>query len=183
MKKSFLNFLWTAVAVSILATSLLSISAFARLADDDEIIPYQMSESIVYPDELEKGADESYTPEYSKITCVVVSPDGNDSGKGTIASPFKTLEKARDTARASSAGSVTVVLRGGKYYRTEAFTLDERDSGDLYIGYENEVPEITAYKPYSLSSASKVTDERILSSFANRSEAEKLYSEIGRAHV
>lgn len=98
MKKSFLNFLWTAVAVSILATSLLSISAFARLADDDEIIPYQMSESIVYPDELEKGADESYTPEYSKITCVVVSPDGNDSGKGTIASPFKTLEKARDTA-------------------------------------------------------------------------------------
>lgn len=106
----------------------------------------------------------------------MVSPDGNDSGKGTIASPFKTLEKARDTARASSAGSVTVVLRGGKYYRTEAFTLDERDSGDLYIGYENEVPEITAYKPYSLFSASKVTDERILSSFANRSEAEKLYS-------
>ena len=176
MKKSFLNFLWTAVAVSILATSLLSIPAFARLADDDEIIPYQMSKSIVYPDELEKGADESYTPEYSKITCVVVSPDGNDSGKGTIASPFKTLEKARDTARASSAESVTVVLRGGKYYRTETFTLDERDSGDSYIGYKDEVPEITAYKPYSLASAAKVTDEKILASFGNSSKAGKLYS-------
>lgn len=176
MKRSFFKFFRTAVAVSVLAASLLSVPAFARLADDDEIIPYQMSDSIVYPDELERGADESYTPDYSKITCVVVSPDGNDSGKGTIASPFKTLEKARDTARASSAEGVTVVLRGGRYFRTETFTLDERDSGDSYIGYKDEVPEITAYKSYSLSSAAKVTDERILSSFANRSEAEKLYS-------
>lgn len=176
MKKSFLKFLWTAVAVSILATSFLSVPAFARLADDDEIIPYQMSENVVYPDELKKGENESYTPDYSKITCIVVSPDGDDSGKGTLASPFKTLEKARDTARASSAESVTVVLRGGKYYRTEAFTLDERDSGDSYIAYEEEIPEITAYKPYSLASAAKVSDERILSYFGNSSRVEKLYS-------
>ncbi len=59
---------------------------------------------------------------------------GNDSATGT--SPdvaFKTLERARDAARALTAdqkGDIVVNLRGGRYDRTKApFDLDDRDSG------------------------------------------------------
>ena len=64
-----------------------------------------------------------------------VSPGGNDSGSGTIASPFATLEKARDAVRAAkqsganSAGAITVWLRAGDFLRTNALALSSADSG------------------------------------------------------
>ena len=64
-----------------------------------------------------------------------VSPNGSDGGSGTIASPFVTLEKARDAVRAAkqsgpaTSGTVTVWLRGGDYLRTNALALSAIDSG------------------------------------------------------
>src|SRR5438445_13872614 len=64
-----------------------------------------------------------------------VSPRGSDAGAGTIASPFATLEKARDAVRAAkqsgaaTGGTVTVWLRGGDFVRTNALALSAVDSG------------------------------------------------------
>ena len=45
-----------------------------------------------------------------------VSPDGDDNGSGTIDSPFRTLERARDAVREinqNMSGDICVYLRGG----------------------------------------------------------------------
>jgi hypothetical protein len=64
-----------------------------------------------------------------------VATDGNDTNAGTMGKPFATLEKARDTirqskARALSAGGITVYVRHGSYFRTQAFSLTDQDSGE-----------------------------------------------------
>lgn len=56
-----------------------------------------------------------------------VSPSGKDSNKGTISSPFQTLEKARNAARQSNIKNI--YLRGGVYRRSETFILTEADNG------------------------------------------------------
>ena len=64
-----------------------------------------------------------------------VSPTGSDAGAGTIASPFATLERARDAVRAAKqadpapGGVVTVWLRRGDFVRTNALVLTAADSG------------------------------------------------------
>src|SRR5438309_7731788 len=78
-----------------------------------------------------------------------VSPRGSDAGAGTIASPFATLEKARDAVRAAkqsgaaTGGTVTVWLRGGDFVRTNALLLSSVDSGSegapvVWRAYGNE---------------------------------------------
>ena len=65
-----------------------------------------------------------------------IATDGSDSNAGTTASPFATLEKARDTIRSLKSGSglpaggVSVYLRGGVYSRTSTFNLTSLDSGE-----------------------------------------------------
>lgn len=64
-----------------------------------------------------------------------VSTGGSDAGAGTIASPFGTLERARDAVRAAKqagsdrGGAMTVWLRGGDFVRTNALALSAADSG------------------------------------------------------
>lgn len=64
-----------------------------------------------------------------------IAPNGDDTGPGSKAQPFATLERAREAVRAMKgvgqypAGGVTVWLRGGIYQRDRSFDLDGRDSG------------------------------------------------------
>ncbi|WP_198533810.1 right-handed parallel beta-helix repeat-containing protein, partial [Streptomyces odonnellii] len=63
---------------------------------------------------------------------VYVSPSGRDSGTGTAARPFKTLEHARDyvrTAKSKVRGDVRVRLLSGTYELSRTFTLTAQDSG------------------------------------------------------
>ncbi|WP_028518148.1 carbohydrate-binding protein [Ruminococcus flavefaciens] len=79
-----------------------------------------------------------------------VSPDGSDSGDGTIEAPFATLEKARDEVRkinGDMTGDIVVYLRGGDYRLTQPVEFDTRDSGTggftvRYEAYDKEVPVI-----------------------------------------
>ncbi len=76
-----------------------------------------------------------------------VATDGDDANPGTIEKPFATLEKARDAVRQSKSEGATVILRGGKYFRTESFTLTEQDSGRpgkpiVYRAYPGEAVRI-----------------------------------------
>ncbi len=60
---------------------------------------------------------------------LTVAPDGDDRGRG----PLATLRGARDAIRATRAagvrGPVTVLIRGGWYFLEEPFVLEPRDSG------------------------------------------------------
>jgi hypothetical protein len=64
-----------------------------------------------------------------------VSPQGNDSGTGSEKEPFASLERARDEIRLRRdrglipAGSVEVLIHGGRYQVSRTFDLQERDSG------------------------------------------------------
>jgi hypothetical protein len=76
-----------------------------------------------------------------------VATDGDDANPGTIERPFATLEKARDTVRQSKSEGATVILRGGKYFRTQSFPLTDRDSGRpdkpiIYRAYPGETVRI-----------------------------------------
>ncbi len=75
--------------------------------------------------------------------CYYVSASGNDNGLGTIDSPFKTLEKARDAVRGLKQQNrfnapVNVYVRGGVYRLDKTFNLTFEDSGasDKPITYQ-----------------------------------------------
>lgn len=77
-----------------------------------------------------------------------VAPDGDDANPGSIDRPFATLEKARDTVRRYASRlpdeSITICLRGGRYFRAASFALDGRDSGTedrpmVYRAYDGEL--------------------------------------------
>lgn len=77
-----------------------------------------------------------------------VSPDGLDTNNGSIGAPFRTLERARDAARAMP-GGVTIYLRGGVHRRTTTFALSAQDSGTeaaprIYAAFPGETPILTS---------------------------------------
>jgi hypothetical protein len=87
-----------------------------------------------------------------------VSPTGSDNNDGaTPATPWNTLERARDYIRANNLNKtatddIVIYLRGGRYFRTSTFTLTSADSGPnghsmVYRAYPGEVPVIDAGKP------------------------------------
>jgi hypothetical protein len=77
-----------------------------------------------------------------------VAPDGNDANPGTIASPFRTVQRARDVVRtinANMTGDIYVYLRGGNYPVSNTIELGPSDSGTngyrvIYSAHANETP-------------------------------------------
>ncbi len=113
-----------------------------------------------------------------KATCKIeasnfyfVSTTGNDeTGDGTEANPFLTIEKARDTIRGLSElpeNGITVYIKGGEYALEETFTLTPEDSGTkdkpvIYAAYPGEEVDVVS-KEYitgwkKLSDAEKSED-------------------------
>ncbi|MFG6200146.1 lectin [Nonomuraea sp. JJY05] len=80
-----------------------------------------------------------------------VAPDGNDANPGTITSPFRTLQRARDVVRTVNAdmtGDIYVYLRGGNYPVGSTIDFTPADSGTngfrvVYAAYENETPVLS----------------------------------------
>ena len=113
---------------------------------------------------------------------IYVSPSGSDANAGTKSKPFATLEGARDAIRGAKArGSgklehATVWLRGGDYFRTNAFEIAAADSGtaDAPITWR-------AYKNESV----RLLGGRTLTGFAPVSDAAVLarFNEPARGHV
>ncbi|MFG1672936.1 RICIN domain-containing protein [Micromonospora sp. NPDC049282] len=77
-----------------------------------------------------------------------VAPDGNDANPGTIQSPFRTLQRARDVVRTVNAGmtgDINVFLRGGTYPVGSTVEFGQGDSGTngfrvVYAAYPDERP-------------------------------------------
>ena len=80
---------------------------------------------------------------------IYVSPTGSDAAAGTISAPFATVARARDKADTLKSGSsVTVWLRGGKYYMSEPVTFSAANSGTasnpiIYKAYPGEKPVLS----------------------------------------
>jgi hypothetical protein len=107
-----------------------------------------------------------------------VAPGGSDSWSGIRPAanasgtdgPFRTLERARDEIRSMRKarrihGPVTVLLRGGSYFRENSFLLTEEDSGSsarpvVFRPFEGEKAVLTGGR--ELSGFGPVTDEPVL---------------------
>jgi hypothetical protein len=84
-----------------------------------------------------------------------VAPDGNDSNSGTITSPFRTVQRARDVVRtvnANMTGDIYVYLRGGRYPISAPIELGPGDSGTngfrvIYAAHPNETPVLDGGVP------------------------------------
>ncbi len=114
-----------------------------------------------------------FDPAPASATYYISSADGIDTNPGTLSSPFKTLEKARNAIRAMKtantipAGGVIVYLRGGTYTRDSSFTLSSLDAATVskpvvYKAYENEVPVLIGGKELTASNFTVVTDATVL---------------------
>ena len=85
-------------------------------------------------------------------TELFVSPNGDDANPGTIAQPFRSLERARNAVRKLKHDQKTRVwLRGGVYQREKPFELTEADSGSerapiVYQGFPDEEVRIVGGK-------------------------------------
>ncbi|MFI1093214.1 right-handed parallel beta-helix repeat-containing protein [Streptomyces sp. NPDC020917] len=85
-----------------------------------------------------------------------VSPAGSDSAPGTVTAPWRTLEHARDYIRTNNlnqhmTSDLTVCLRGGRYTRTQTFSLTDADSGSdghkvIWAAYPGEAPIVDGGK-------------------------------------
>ncbi|MFW5831444.1 MAG: right-handed parallel beta-helix repeat-containing protein [Prolixibacteraceae bacterium] len=78
-----------------------------------------------------------------------VSPQGNDSWKGTEDRPFKTIQKVQEQIRTMNRnnGDIRVFLRGGDYLLSEPLVFTDEDGGKIgtqviYAAYNNEKPVI-----------------------------------------
>lgn len=91
-----------------------------------------------------------------------VSPDGNDSGNGSIGSPFATIAAAKAAIRkmnesnALPNGGVTVYLRAGTHYVYDGMVFDELDSGRegstvTYTAYPGEAVTVSGQMPLEAS--------------------------------
>ncbi len=95
-------------------------------------------------------------------TDIHVAPAGSDSGDGSAAHPFATLERAREAARAA-VKPVTVWLAGGDYYFTKPFELTSEDSGTVeqpvvWRAEENQIPRLLGARKLGASDFRPVTD-------------------------
>jgi len=124
-----------------------------------------------------------------------VSPNGNDSWSGRLASPnrartdgpFATLERARDAIRALKKqgglpdGGVTVWLRGGTYTRLTPFELTAEDSGTpqspiTYSAYRNEQVRLVGGK--RVTGWQPVTDATVLRKLPSEARGKVLVAEL-----
>lgn len=90
------------------------------------------------------------TPEVSAAVQATyyVAENGSDTNPGTLAAPFRTLDKARQVVRTvngNMTGDIVVYFRGGQYPFTGPVNFDPADSGTngynvSYQAYPGEVP-------------------------------------------
>lgn len=97
-----------------------------------------------------------------------VSPNGSDSGSGSISSPFATVSKAVSYMRGRS-GEKYIFLRGGEYYIKSPVRMYSNDKNITICGYGGEKVKISASKSVPYYAFKRVTDENILNRIIEKS--------------
>jgi len=100
------------------------------------------------------------------ITEIHVSCNGSDENSGTVASPVKTLERARDIYREKSASDSNfkgeIVVHGGVYRLQEGLELNNNDKGLTIRSYGDGEVFIRGSVALERESFEKVTNEEVL---------------------
>ncbi len=88
---------------------------------DDEIVPLENAKSAVL----------------NERHSIYVALNGSDDGKGTIDSPYKSIEKAKEEVKRlkDTGADINVYLREGIYCLEDTLVFDETDGGENYITY------------------------------------------------
>lgn len=117
-----------------------------------------------------------------------VSPGTPKGGKGTLESPYSSIEEAKRAVRKMNKkmkGDITVYLRGGTYYVSSPLVFTEEDSGMngfrvIYKAYQGEKPilsggqEITGWEPTThrkIYSAPFNSNQKLRALFVNGNRA------------
>lgn len=119
---------------------------------------------------------------HCEVTELFVSPTGNDTNAGTKTKPFKSLERARDTARKINRDREIVIwLGGGVYERDKLFELTAEDSGSsqqpvIWRGRPGEEVRIIGGK--AVTGWKPVADETILARLAPEARGKVLQADL-----
>ncbi|MEP4889365.1 MAG: CBM35 domain-containing protein [Aliiglaciecola sp.] len=124
-----------------------------------------------------------------------VAPDGNDTNPGSLTSPFKTLEKARDTVRLVNEDmneDIYIYIKGGNYPIDTPIEFDSRDSGQngysvIYAAYDSEEPvlngatQVTGWSHHSgnIYKATLNRDEKLRTLIVNGERAYMASQRVG----
>ena len=91
---------------------------------------------------------------------VYVSTVGADTGEGTVVSPVKTLERARELARERNIDTICVMA--GRYMQPSSFTLDFKDSGLTIKSYGDGEVVFSGAKSLPMSRFKKTDSAKVL---------------------
>src|SRR5205823_7346433 len=111
---------------------------------------------------------------------------------GTRAKPFATLERARTAVRQLKQnrglpkGGVTIALRGGDFFRTNAFELTAADSGTpelpiVWRAYEDEPVRLLGGR--KLTGFTPVSDARVLERLDKKTRERVLQLNLGELGI
>ncbi len=114
-----------------------------------------------------------------------VSPDGNDTNKGTLKEPLKTVREARDRIREIknnkefSENIIRVYFREGDYYFDKTMAFLEMDSGRseapiIYRNYNNEEVSFSGGKRIPVDSFKPLQDEEVLDRIISEDAKKKI---------
>ena len=155
------NFAWTLDGVAVGGNS----NSFAYTPQIYDVGTHYLLANLILPGAVNSNSYWAVRVRLTTPAAAVnyyIATNGSDANPGTFASPFKTLEKARDTVRVLSrplaAGGVTVWLRGGTFYRTNTLMLtNANDSGNatapvVWRSYSNETAVISGGKSIAAAS-------------------------------
>lgn len=117
---------------------------------------------------------------------IFIAPDGNDTlGNGTINSPYKTLEAARDRIRELKStgdynGGITVYMRGGVYNIDKTFILNSNDSGTeqspiIYTNYPGEEVTLLGGRSFGAEAFKPAQEDALLDRLVDQSVRDKIY--------
>ncbi|MBI2298547.1 MAG: right-handed parallel beta-helix repeat-containing protein, partial [Armatimonadetes bacterium] len=84
----------------------------------------------------------------AELPAFYVAPSGSDTAPGTLAQPFRTVERARDAVRelrrrAAGVLTATIRLRGGLYELPDTLTFGPEDSNTIYEAQPGERPVLS----------------------------------------
>jgi hypothetical protein len=121
-----------------------------------------------------------------------VATNGVDSNPGTRSKPFATLERAREAVRLLkrdarlSRGEVKIYLRGGDYFRTNAFELTTADSGTaqapiIWRVWTDERVRLVGGR--SLTGFTPVSDPSVLKRLAEPARGQVVQVDLGKLGI
>jgi hypothetical protein len=82
---------------------------------------------------------------------IFVANHGNDKNKGTLTSPYRTIQKAIQQSGSFSKNDVVIYLRGGAFFLDSTIKIFKANNSLLITNYQNEKVIISGGKPLKLA--------------------------------